>query len=131
MPRVKSIAHARHQCDLHIAEKEGHQAVLLHPHTVFAGDNTAHGHTVLDDSIGGGDGALAVAGLARVEEDDGMQVPVPRMKDIANFKTVLAPDFRDAPQSLGKFRSRDNTVLHIVRRRKASHRAKCVLPPFP
>ena len=69
--------------------------------------------------------------VARVKKNDGMEIAVAGVKNIADFEAVLAADFTDAAQGGRKFRARDHAVLRVVGGRKASHGAEGVLAALP
>ena len=69
--------------------------------------------------------------VARVEENDGVQVAVARVKNVADLESVFFADLADAAQRGGQFRPRDHAVLRVVSGRKAADRAERVLAALP
>ena len=69
--------------------------------------------------------------IARVEKNDGMQVAVARVEDIADFEAVLFSDFIDASQCGGKFCSRNHAVLNVIRWREAADGAEGIFSALP
>ena len=91
---VECVTNAPHQIQLIFSEQKRHQAIFFHAHAVFAGDGTAHFDAEADDFFGGGDGALKLFFFARIEKNDGMEVAVAGMKNIADFEIRISFRFR-------------------------------------
>ncbi len=68
--RVEHVLNAPHQRKIGFAEKQRHQAILLHPNAVLAGDRAAHLNAELDDFIAGANGVAKLLLVALVEKND-------------------------------------------------------------
>src|SRR5712691_1678762 len=75
--------------------------------------------------------ALDLPWNLRVEEDERMQVPITRVKDIAHAQPVAVTDFADTPQNVRKARAWYHSVLHVELRANASNRPKSVFATSP
>ena len=66
-----------------------------------------------------------------VEEDLGVEVPVPGVKHVGDGQAVSGPDLRDAVESLGQLRPGNRGILNHQIRREAPEGAECLLPALP
>src|SRR3989442_597860 len=109
--------HAAHEIEISVGEKKRHEFALF--------------HAIADDLGGGFEGAFELRGIPGIVEDDGVQVAVAGVKNIADLKAVLLADLLDAAQRLRKFRTRNNAVENIIAGSKAAKRAESVFAAFP
>src|SRR5260370_37810471 len=117
--------------EISVGKKRGEDCGLFHAAGVLAGERTADLHAIADDFGGGFEGAFELRGITRIVEDDGMQVAVAGVKNIADLKAVLLADLLDAAQRLRKFRTRNNAVENVIAGGKAAERTERRFPPFP
>src|SRR5271157_1310415 len=81
--------------------------------------------------MGSSDGVFKLPRIARVVKDDGMEVAVASMEDIADGEIVFLSDLLNLLEGLGELGARDNAVEDVIAGSEASQRAKGVLPAFP
>src|SRR5580692_8756160 len=93
-----------------------HHFVLLHADAMLTSNRPAHAEAVFEYFGAGGPGFVQVAGRAGVEQNDGVQVAVARMENIAEGQAVFAADLGDDAQSRGDLGTRHHTVLHVIER---------------
>ncbi len=87
---------AAHQIKIGVAEKQRHEFIFFHAHAVFAGQRATQLDAIAEDFMGGGDGVFKLPRIARIVENDGMQVAVAGMEDIADGEAVLLADPRES-----------------------------------
>src|SRR3989442_317668 len=61
-----------------------HQLILLHPDAMLAGDRSSHGNTMRQNILARVPGFVEIAGLARIEQNDGMHVAVAGVKNVTD-----------------------------------------------
>src|SRR6266702_7631162 len=122
---------AAHEIEISVGEKKRHELALFHADAVLAGERPADFHAIADDFGGGFEGAFELRGIPRIVEDDGMEIAVAGVKNIADLKAVLLADLLDAAQRLRKFRTRNNAIENVIARRKPAERAEGVFAAFP
>src|SRR6266705_2870852 len=122
---------AAHEIEVGVGEKKRHELALFHADAVLAGERPADFFAIADDFSGGFKGAFELGGITRIVEDDGVQVAVAGVKNIADLKAVLLADLLDAAQRLRKFRTRNNAVENVIAGGKAAERAEGVFAAFP
>src|ERR1039457_1938885 len=120
-----------HRLQCFRSELACHHFVLLHADAMLAGDRSAHAQAVFEDLGAGGPGFVQVAWFARIEQDDGVQVAIARMENIADGQAVLAPDAGDDTQGGRDLRARHYAILHVIEWADAAHSAKGVLAALP
>ena len=77
---------------------------------MLAGKGPAELDAISNDFMRGGDGIFKLLCVARIVEDDGVQIAVAGMKNIADGEAVFLPDELNLLQSLGEFGTRDNAI---------------------
>ena len=122
---------AAHEIEISVGEKKRHEFALFHTDAVLAGERPADFHAIADDLGGGFEGAFELRGIPGIVEDDGVQVAVAGVENIADLKAVLLADLLDAAQRLRKFRTRNNAVENVIAGSKAAERAESVFAAFP
>ena len=122
---------AAHEIEVGVGEEERHKFGFFHADAVLAGKRAANFDAITDDFGGGHEGPFELSFVTRIEENDGVQVAVAGVKDVADLKAVLIADLPDAAQSLRKFRTRNDAVEDVIARGQAAERAESVLAAFP
>ena len=122
---------AAHEVEVSVGEYEGHELGFFHADAVFAGERAADFEAVVDNFGGGLHGAFELGGVAGVVEDDGMQIAVAGVENIADLKTELRADFLDAAEGLRKFRTRNHAVEDVAAGSEAAERTEGVFAAFP
>ena len=128
---IEGVVDAAHEIEVGIGKEERHEFGFFHADAVFAGKSAANFDAIADDFGGGFQGALELHGVAGIVEDDGMQVTVPGVEDVADLKAVLIADLSDAAQSLREFRTRNDAIKDVIAGGQATERAESVLAAFP
>src|SRR6267143_2986870 len=128
---IERVMDAAHEVEVGVGENERHELGLFHADAVFAGERAADFEAVADDFGGGLHGTFELGGIARVVEDDGMQIAITGVEDVADLKTELRADFLDAAESLRKFRTRNHAIEDVVAGSETAERAESVLAAFP
>src|SRR6202050_731579 len=98
---------------------------------MFAGDGTAHFDAEADDFVRGDDCAAKLFFFASIKKNDGMQVAVAGVKNIADFESVFCAHLVDATEGVRQLGPRDYSVLHVVGRGEPPYGAESVLSTFP
>src|SRR3981189_2718103 len=88
---IEGVVDAAHEVEVGVGEDEWHELGLFHADAVLAGKRAADFEAVTDNFGGGLHGAFELGGIARVVEDDGMQIAVTRAENVARLKTELGP----------------------------------------
>jgi hypothetical protein len=109
----------------------GHQFHLFHAYTVFAGDGAALLDAVFEDGFAGFGGLFEVAGLVVIEEDDGVEIAVSGVEDVADGEAVGLGYGLDMAERGGDFGSGDYAVLNVVRGTDAAYGSEGVFAAFP
>jgi len=122
---------AAHQREIIVGKNQRHQLVFFHADAVLAGERAANFDAIANDFVGGGDGAFEVRRIARIVEDDGMEVAVTGMKNVADLKTVGFGNFGDAAESLRELGARDHAVENVIAGSEASEGAEGVFAALP
>ena len=71
------------------------QLHLLHSHTMLTRNGAACGDTVFENILAGSLRPFQLARLAGIEENDGMQISIAGMENIADGEIVAFRDFVD------------------------------------
>src|SRR6202050_4490923 len=98
---------------------------------MLAGDRSSHGNAVFEYFVARANRVAKFLLVALVEQNNRVQIAVPRVKNVTDPQMILPADLLDAPQRCGKLRSRDHAVLRVVARRKPARRAKRILTTLP
>src|SRR4029077_3163726 len=104
---------------------------FFHTHAVFSGERATDFEAVADDFGGGLHGAFELRGVARIVKDDGVEVAVAGMKNVADLKTELCADLLDAAKGLRQFRTRDDAVENVIAGSETAKRTESILAAFP
>ena len=86
---------------------------------------------VAQNLLAGRSRLFQLAGLARIEQNDGVHVAVARVEDVADGEAVLLRDLADEVQGGRDLGARHHAILHVVGRADAAHRAEGVLAALP
>ncbi len=98
---------------------------------MFAGDGTAHFDAEADDFVRGDDCAAKLFFFASIEKNDGMQVAVAGVKDVADPQPAGRRELRDPPQHRRQLGPRHDPVLDVVVGADPPHRGERRLAPPP
>src|ERR1700692_918956 len=120
-----------HQVKVVIRKQQRHQLALFHAHTMLASQRAANFHAIANNLGGSLNRSLILTRIAGIKQNNGMQIPIAGVKNVANLEIISFPDFLDATQGLRNFRSWYPTVQHVITRRDSAEHAKGVLAPFP
>jgi hypothetical protein len=101
--RIERVVNAAHEYEIGVIEEERHEFAFFHTDAVFAGEAAADFDAVADDFGRGLHGALELLVVADIVENDGMEVAIASVKDVADVEAELSADFLDATESLRKF----------------------------
>src|SRR5258708_999788 len=129
--RVEQLFESPDRLEALVRIEMADQLHLLHSDAVLARYGTARGNAVLENVFAGLLGALQLAGLAGIEENDGMQVPISRVEDIADGETVALGNLVDVAQRGGDLGAGHHAILHVIRWADAAHRPERVLAALP
>src|SRR5271157_1357456 len=123
--------HAAHQVKIFVAEEQRHEFIFFHAHAVFAGERTTQLDTIAEDFMGSGDGVSKLQRIAWIVKDDGMEVAVTGVENVADGEVVFLADLGNLLQGLGELGAGNDAVEDVVAGSEASQRAKGVLAAFP
>src|SRR6266850_3125352 len=128
---IEGVVDAAHEVEVGVGEYEWHELGLFHADAVFSGERAADFEAVTDDFGRGLHGAFELGGVPRIVEDDGMQIAVTGVENVANLKTELRADFLDAPKGLRKLRTGDHAIQDVIAGSETAQRAEGILAAFP
>src|SRR6266478_1156773 len=128
---IEGVVDAAHEVEVGVGEYERHELGLFHADPMFAGERAADFEAVTDDFGRGLHGAFELGGIAGIVEDDGVQIAVTGVENVADLKTEVRTDFLDATEGLRKFRTRNHAIEDIVAGSETAERAERVLAAFP
>ena len=128
---IEGVVDAAHEIEIGVGENERHELGLFHADAMFAGERAADFEAVADDLGGGLHSAFELRGIARIVEDDGVEVAVTGVKNIADLKAELRADLLNAAKGLRKLRTRDDAIEDVIAGREAAECSESVLAPFP
>jgi hypothetical protein len=129
--RIERVVNAAHEIEVRVGEEKRHEFAFLHADAVFAGEAAADFDAVANDFRRGFHGALKLLVVAEIVENDGMEIAVAGMEDVADVEAELGTDFVNATQGLRKFRTRDHAVEDVDAGSDAAERAEGILAAFP
>src|SRR5712692_6771058 len=129
--RVERAPQPLHRVEVAGPEQERHRARLVDSDPVLAGDRAARLDARVEDRLGQLLGALGLALVALVVEDERMEVPVAGVEDVADPQPELFLQLGDPAQHCRQLRPRDDAVLHVVVRADAAHGRERRLAPLP
>src|SRR5262249_17956985 len=90
--RVEGVPQRDHRGQVLGAEQLGHERHLLDADAVLACDAPPHRDALVEDLVARPQDALHLVGVALVEQQDGMDVPVPRVEDVGDADLVALAD---------------------------------------
>ena len=120
-----------HEREIRIGEEQRHQLAFFHADAVLAGKAAADLHAVADDFRRNFHGALELRCIARIKENDGVQVAVAGMEDVADEAAVFFAQLLDVAKSLRKLAPRNDAVENVVARSDTAESTERVLAAFP
>src|SRR5262249_59323765 len=85
------------------------------------GNRTTETQAASHDFISGFLALIALRGIAAVEQDQGMQVAVAGVEDVADDQAILLADALDLRQRSRDFGAWDDAILSVVSRGYAAH----------
>src|SRR5271157_2748350 len=98
---------------------------------MLARDRPACRNTVFQNIFASPLSALQFPRLTSIEKNDGMQVAVPGVEDIAYGEPMALRNLMDVAQCRCDLGARDHAVLHIIGRTHPANRSKRVLTALP
>ena len=129
--RIEGTAQAMELLELGSGKLDAHPIQLLHAHAVLAGNRTADRHAEFEYPLAESLGRLELAGLVGIVEDQGVQVAVAGMKDVADSQSVLRRQGIDAFEYGAELVARDGAIHAVIVGRDASGRRERGLAPGP
>src|SRR6516165_2231917 len=97
-----------------LAEHDRHEIALLHAHPVLAGQYSPYLDAELEDLGPEPFGALELAGLIGIVEDQRMQVAVSGVEHVGDRELELIGELSHAGEHLGKAGTRDGAVHAVI-----------------
>src|SRR5262249_59422909 len=95
------------------------------------GDAATEGDAGLEDLAPGRQHRLHLVGVALVEEQDGVDVAVAGVEDVADAEPVALAGAGDRAQDVGDARARHHAVLRAVAGRQPADRTEGALAALP
>ncbi len=129
--RIKGLLERALGVDVRIRKHHAHGFHFFEADPVLARDGAAQRHAGLHDLPAGLVHPLELIRVARVEQDQGVQVPVAGVKDVAVLEAVALHDLGDLRQGIGQQGARHRAVIDQVVRRQPRHRSEGAAPSFP
>src|SRR5262245_50331395 len=128
---IEDRAQSCHREQIVRSEEQRHLGDLLDPDPVLAGDAAAKRHARLQDLPASGEHPGHLVGSTLVEQDDGMDVAVAGVEDVADAEPVPLRRRGDGAQDVGDARARHHAVLRAVARREATDGPEGALAGLP
>ena len=128
---VEDLAHREHGVERGLVEDHRHVADLVGAHPVLARDRAAGLDAKLHDLPARRRHARHLVGVAPVEIEVRVQIPVARVEDRREPNPVLRPDGVDAGEDLGQLGPRHDRVLDEEVGADPAERAEGPLAPGP
>ena len=110
---IEGVVDAAHEVEVCVGEKERHEFALFHADAVLAGEAAADFDAITDDFSGGFQSALELLVVAKIVENDRVEIAVAGVEDVANAEAELVADFLDVAERLRKLGTRDDTVEDV------------------
>src|SRR5260370_32624084 len=98
---------------------------------MFSRKRAAHVDTQLHDLRAGGPGPAELIGIAVIEKNQRMQIPVACMEDISNHPAAILANLLDAQERRGELAAGNDALEPIIRRRNTADRPKGFFAAFP
>src|SRR5262245_3051524 len=131
LPRIEGRTHALHRVEILGREHLGHRVSLVGADTVFTGDRASGFNAVGEDFVGHFHGAVGLPRHTLVITNQGMEVAVARVKDVANAEPRPSFEIPNTTEHLGEPRPGYDAVLNVVVRRHAAHGSERGFPSPP
>ena len=128
---IEGVVNAAHEIEIGVVEVERHQLAFFHTDAVFAGETAADFDAVANDFGRGLHGALELLVVAEIVENDGMEVAIAGVEDVADVEAELIADFLYAAQSLRELRTRNHAVKDVDAGGDAAESAEGIFAAFP
>src|SRR6185312_6620960 len=129
--RVEGTFEALLMVEIDLVEHRWHQVALLDADAVLAGEHAAHLDAEAQDVRAEGFGALELAGIVGVVEDERVEIAVAGMEDIGNAQPMLLRQLAHMRQHLGQPLARNCAVNAVVIGRDAADRRESRFAPGP
>src|ERR1700722_2948562 len=129
--RIERVVDAAHEIEIRIGEEKRHEFAFFHADAVFAGEAAADFDAVTNDLRGGFQRTLELFVVAKIVENDGMEIAIAGVEDVADVESELSADFLDAAERLRELRTRDYPVEDIYAGSDAAESAEGVFAAFP
>jgi hypothetical protein len=126
-----SPLHPAHRLEIVLVEEQPHVVLLLGPDPVLPGEHPARIHADAQDLPSDGAHALELLGIALIEGDVGVQIPVPGVQDVGDADAARLGGPVDPVDHLGQARAGNDRIVHVEVGREASHRAERPLASAP
>src|SRR5262249_54599345 len=120
-----------HGIEVGLREHLGHVCLLVHAHSMLAGDGAPGLDAVLQNLSRHGFGVRGLTGNGFVVADQRMQVAVAGVEHVANPQARAGLESSDATEDLRKLGSRHHAVLYVIAWRHAPHGCEGGLTPLP
>jgi hypothetical protein len=128
---IESVMDAAHESEIGVGKDERHKLAFFHADAVLAGESAADLDAIADDFVGGGDGSLEMRGIAGIVKNDGVEIAVAGMKDVADLESVGFSDFRNAAKGLRELGAWDDAVENVIAGSEPAKRAESVFATLP
>ncbi len=129
--RIEGAAEGEKLLALFRAELHAHGVDLLEAHAVLASDRAAHGHAGLQNLGAKFFGAVQLAGLVGIEQDERVQIAVARMEHVHAAQPVLGLHALNGFEHVGHALARNGAVHAVIVGRDAAGGGKGVFAPAP
>src|SRR5713226_7259205 len=97
---IECVVDAAHEREVRVGKDERHELAFFHADAMLTGERAAQINAMANDFGGRFDGAAELGGIAGIEENDGMQVAVAGVKNVADGEAVFLADFIDVAKGL-------------------------------
>src|SRR5262245_13997370 len=124
MPRVDGVPDSFHHVERVVTEHLRHELTLVHTDAVLTGDRPSCLDAVGQYFSGRLRRALGLSGYVAVVTNQRMQIAVTGVEDIGDSKAAASLELTNPGEHLGKLRTWDHPILHVIVRRHPSHRGK-------
>src|ERR1039457_6433472 len=129
--RVEGPLHLHLGLDVLLGDSEPHGVHLLDADPVLAADRPAHLDAELEDLHAGLHHPGLLLGVAPVEQDQRVEVPVPGVEDVGDLQVVLLADLGHLSEDGGEGGAGHRSVADEVARGDTGHRPERAAAPGP
>lgn len=129
--RIETFSQVFHRGQITFRKHFVHEVDFLHTNAMLSRDRTAAVQALIQNLVTGEQDSLDLSSVPLIEQQDGMDVAVPGMKDIDDSQFMFRGDFDNSAENVRQLGARNNTVLGAVTRAEPADGAEGLLAALP